>query len=66
MDIKEVVERLKDIRERYESGNLSMAGANMIGKYYDDKFNEYSKQVAKKYKTSPKLIPNNVKFYPSK
>lgn len=66
MEIKEVVAKLREIREKYESGQLSMAGANMIGKYYVDKFNEYSKQVAKKYKTSPKLIPNNVKFYPSK
>ena len=66
MEIKEVVAKLREIREKYESGQFSMAGANMIGKYYVDKFNEYSKQVAKKYKTSPKLIPNNVKFYPSK
>lgn len=66
MEIKEVVAKLREIREKYESGQLSMASANMIGKYYVDKFNEYSKQVAKKYKTSPKSIPNNVKFYPSK
>lgn len=66
MDIKEVVERLRNIRERYETGQLSMTSANIIGKYYVDKFNEYSKQVAKKYKTTPKLIPNNVKFYPYK
>lgn len=64
MDIKEVVVKLKEIRQRYETGQLSMAGANMIGKYYVDKFNEYSKQVAKKHKTTPKLLPNNVKFYP--
>ena len=66
MDIKEVVEELRNIRERYETGQLSMTSANIIGRYYVDKFNEYSKQVAKKYKTTPKLIPNNVKFYPYK
>lgn len=65
MDIREVVEKLRSIRERYETGQLSMVSANIIGKYYVDKFNEYSKQVAKKYGTRAKLIPNNVKFYPS-
>lgn len=65
MDIKEVVKKLRSIRERYETGQLSMTSANIIGKYYVDKFNEYSKQVAKKYGTRAKLIPNNVKFYPS-
>ena len=50
MDIKEVVEKLRSIRERYETGQLSMASANIIGK---------------KYGTRAKLIPNNVKFYPS-
>lgn len=64
MEIKEVVAKLREIREKYESGQLSMAGANLIGKYYVDKFNEYSRKVARKYKTTPKLIPNNVKFYP--
>lgn len=66
MDIKQVVEKLKDIRGQYERGELSMAGANIMGAYYVDLFNDYSRKVAKKYKTSPKLIPNNVKYYPSK
>ena len=53
MEITEVVAKLKDIRQKYENGELSMAGANLMGKYYVEEFNKYSKQVAKKYNTTP-------------
>lgn len=65
MDIKQIVEKLKSIRQDYEDKKISMATAGIIGKYYVDKYNEYSRQIAKKYNTPAKVIPNNVKFYPS-
>lgn len=65
MNPREAVEKLREIRNKYESGLLTMEVANMMGKTYVDIFNKKSKEVAKKYGASPRLLKNNVKYYPN-
>ena len=67
MTAREAVNKLKEIRFQYETGQLDMATANQMGKQYVEIFNKFAKETAKKYGIKRNTtIPNNVKFYPNR
>lgn len=64
MEIKEAIDKLRQIRGWYESGAIPMATANLLGKKYVEIANRYYSKKSREYGIGGKKIPLNVKFFP--
>ena len=63
--VREAVAKLKALKLDWRNRKLTAASAELIGKYYVDVYNAHAKAVAKKLKTTPRLMSYKITDYPN-
>lgn len=62
---REAVSKLKALKLDWRNRKLTAASAELMGKYYVDAYNAHAKAIAKKLKTTPKLMSYKITDYPN-